>query len=300
MTSAKLRLTVAVAALFGAAAAPALAQRQAPPTPEQRIERLENQLRQVQRRVFPRGQPAATAGLADEPAATQASVRSIDDRVGALERQLAEVLRLAEENGNRTRQMEAELGRVRAQQDNRLSALEAALANPQPVQTGADEPTATTTRPSASNSVPVTRPPTVTSSGGPTDAADDPAEIAYDEGYQLWRQGRFDQAITSLRATASAFPKHRRASWANNLVGRALLDKGEPRAAAEALLANYRANPRGERAADSLFYLGQALTKLNQPSQACKAYSEMEAVYGTSVRGELQRLLPPAKADANC
>ena len=34
-------------------------------------------------------------------------------------------------------------------------------------------------------------------------------------------------------------------SYANNLVGRALLDKGQPRAAAEALLANYRNNPEG-------------------------------------------------------
>jgi TolA-binding protein len=99
---------------------------------------------------------------------------------------------------------------------------------------------------------------------------------------------------------ASSFPKHRRASWANNLAGRAMLDKGEPRAAAEALLANYRSNPRGERAADSLFYLGQALVKLNQPSQACKAYAELEAVYGSSMRGELQSLLPDAKAEANC
>ena len=65
----------------------------------------------------------------------------------------------------------------------------------------------------------------------------------------------------------SSFPKHRRASWANNLTGRALLDKRQPRAAAEALLANYRTNPKGERAPDSLFYLGKALVKLaSRPS----------------------------------
>jgi TolA-binding protein len=89
-------------------------------------------------------------------------------------------------------------------------------------------------------------------------------------------------------------------SWANNLAGRAMLDKGQPRAAAEALLANYRSNPKGERAPDSLFYLGQSLKKLGQPAQACKAYAELEAVYGGSMRGELQRMLPGAKADAGC
>jgi TolA-binding protein len=138
---------------------------------------------------------------------------------------------------------------------------------------------------------------------GPTVAANDasdPGEIAYDEGYQLWRTGKYDAAISSLRAFSSAFPKHRRKSWADNLVGRSLLDKGEPRAAAEALLANYRSNPKGERAADSLYYLGQALMQLKQPGQACKAYSELEDVYGSSMRAELKRLLPAAKSEASC
>ena len=49
---------------------PAAAQRRQP-TPEQRIERLEKQVRQVQRQVFPKGQPADTAGFSDDPAATQ-------------------------------------------------------------------------------------------------------------------------------------------------------------------------------------------------------------------------------------
>jgi hypothetical protein len=40
--------------------------------------------------------------------------------------------------------------------------------------------------------------------------------------------------------------------------------------------------------------------KLKQPSQACKAYSELEAVYGDSMRGDLKKLLPAAKAEAKC
>ena len=51
-----------------------------------------------------------------------------------------------------------------------------------------------------------------------------------------------------MKAFTAAYPKHRRVSYANNLIGRALLDKGDPRAAAEALLANYRNNPDGARA----------------------------------------------------
>jgi tol-pal system protein YbgF len=129
--------------------------------------------------------------------------------------------------------------------------------------------------------------------------ADDPGEEAYTEGFRLWEAGNYDQAITSLRAFTSAYPKHRRVSYANNLIGRALLDQGEARAAAQALLANYRGNPKGERAPDSLYYLGEALMKLGQPSQACKAYAELDAVY-PKVRADLKKQVDEAKAKAQC
>ena len=137
-------------------------------------------------------------------------------------------------------------------------------------------------------------------SGHQRKPAGDPGEDAYTAGFRLWEAGQYDSAITALRAFTSAYPKHRRASYANNLVGRALLDKGEPRAAAEALLANYRNNPTGERAPDSLFYLGQALMKLGQPGQACKAYAELDAVYGAKIRADLKKLETDAKSQAQC
>jgi TolA-binding protein len=274
---------------------PATAQRQQP-SPEQRIERLERQTRQIQRQVFPKGQPADTAGVDDSPAATQVVVVALSNRIDALERQLAEMTRLAEENGNRLATLETELARMRTDVDARLRKLESgAPAEASP----AGEPAVAETAPVApvvTPARPAIQPPRVASTGDVT--AD--GEAAYDTGYQLWLQKRYPQSIAALRAMASSFPGHRRVSWANNLAGRALLDSGQPRAAAEALLANYRGNPKGERAADSLFYLGEALVALKQPAQACKAYAELEEVYGRSIRAELQRLLPPAKARAGC
>ena len=97
------------------------AQRQPPPSPEQRIERLERQLQQVQRQVFPRGRPADTAGFADEPAATQSSVVTLDQRLNSLERQMADILRLSEENGNQLRTLASDLARARTDQDQRMA-----------------------------------------------------------------------------------------------------------------------------------------------------------------------------------
>lgn len=299
------RLLASTALLFLAAGPVQAQQRQV--GPEQRVERLERQVRQLQGRIFPKGQPVDTAGYADDPAASQVVVTALSNRLDNIERSLTEITRTNEENAQRIGTLEAEIARFKADSDQRLRALEnaappaaAAPAATAPTSNGgaatlSDERPTTTTkdRPRPAPTPAATTPP---KTGDPN--AD--AEAAYDAGYQLWQQKKYDQAIAALRAMTSSFPNHRRVSWANNLVGRSLLDKGEYRAAAEALLANYRGNPRGERAADSLYYLGQSLMGLKQPTQACKAYAELEQVYGDKMRTDLKAMLPAAKAKAGC
>ena len=301
----RLPMFAATAALAVLSLTPASAQRRQP-TPEDRIERLEKQVRQVQRQVFPKGQPADTAGFSDEPAATLMQTNQLTNRIDALEQQLAQLIRASEENGNRLSVIEADLARLRTDQDRRLRSLEsdpvggdaaaADVAPEGPVEV--DDAPPPPSRPKVETD---RKPPAAMAALDPSDAKFDASgEEAYDRGYQLWSAKRYDEAIGSLRAMASSFPGHRRVSWANNLAGRALLDKGQPRAAAEALLANYRSNPKGERAPDSLFYLGQALVRLGQPAQACKAYSELEEVYGSTMRAQLAQLLPSARIEAKC
>ena len=298
-------------ALLGLAAmlmpAAALAQRQAA-TPDQRIERLERQVEQMQRQVFPRGRPADTAGFAGEPAATQSSVASLDQRLDAVERQMADMLRQTEENGNRLQTIVSDLAKLRSDQEQRITALEQRIAQPVtavPVVPTTTEPLTkpTTTKPATSKPPKTSSTTSLVPSTETTMAvtpAGDPGEDAYTEGFKLWEAGNFDQAITSLRAFTAAYPKHRRVSYANNLIGRSLLSKGQARPAAEAFLANYRANPAGERAPDSLLYLGQALMQLGQTAQACKAYQELDAVYGAKIRPDLKKLEADAKTQAQC
>lgn len=242
------------------------------------------------------GQPQYSQ-IQTQPAATQASVINLDNRIVALERQIADLLRAEEENGRKISQLEATLQQEREASSGRIAALEARLAAGAPAAAEASaEQSEAKPKPAVADASSKPKPVTAIAS---TDGAD-PAEEAYDAGYQLWKSGKYEAAIGALRAFSSAYPNHRRTSWANNLAGRAMLDKGEARAAAEALLANYRGNPKGERAADSLYYLGQSLMKLDQPSQACKAYAELEAVYGSTMRDELKKLLPAAKSEAKC
>ena len=285
----------------------AVAQRQAPPSPEQRIDRLERQIQQMQRQLFPKGRPADTAGFNDDPAASQSSVVSLAQRLDSLERQMADLVRSSEENGNRLRTVEGGLNQLKADQDQRIGAIEQRLAAGVPAAVPADTAPASVAPAAPPPRKPATPSKTTTAApatGGPATspdaAATDPGEDAYTAGFHQWEDGQYDQAIATLKAFTAAYPKHRRVSFANNLIGRALLDKGDARSAATALLANYRSNPGGERASDSLYYLGQALMKLGQPGQACKAYGELDAVYGAKIRPDLKKLETDAKAQAQC
>ncbi|HEV8408419.1 MAG TPA: tetratricopeptide repeat protein [Sphingomicrobium sp.] len=301
----------ASAALAFIPASSVLAQRQQP-TPEQRIDRLEHQVQEMQRRVYPKGKPADTAGFSDDPAATQSSVMSLDQRLDSIERQMADMLRQTEENSNRLRSMETGLGELRTDENQRIQALEqrvseAAAAAPTAVAADSGAPAAPMVlkaRPKPSTTqvqkTAEAGQPAAPGDEGTATPATDAGEDAYTEGFHLWEAGKYDEAITTLKSFVSTYPKHRRVSYANNLIGRALLDKGDARAAATALLANYRTNPGGERAPDSLFYLGQALTKLGQTGQACKAYGELDAVYGAKIRPDLKKLETDAKAEASC
>ena len=293
MTKLSFILTAAAAVPAAWAFAPASAQR-AQPSPEQRIERLEKQVQQVQRQVFPKGRPADTAGFLDDPAATQSSVAAIAQRLDSLERQMTDLVRMTEENMNRQRTQDVEIERLRSDQERRIAELERRIA-----EAAAAEPAAAAAEPDAEPAPAKLKPPAVTAATEDVPAKD-PAEAAYTEGFKLWEAGRYDDAITALRSFVSAYPKHRRVSFANNLVGRSLLDKGEARAAVPAFIANYRGNPGGERAPDSLYYLGQALMSLGQPAQACNAYAEMDEVFGAKIRPELKKLQVEAKQKAQC
>lgn len=269
-----------------------------------RIERLEKQVRQMQKKVFPDGQPASTAGFYDEPVATRSSVDILTGRIDSLERQMTTLIRNNEEAQFRLGQMETELARLRASQEAAAASAAAAAASAMQEPEEVDVPNDLISTPRYENQAEAA--PEVNSiPAGPALAASDPdyeaaGEDAYTQGFRLWDAGNYDQAITTLRAFEAAFPDHPRASWARNLIGRALLDKGEPRAAANALLANYRKDPEGGRAADSLYFLGQSLMRLGQPGQACKAYAELEDVYAGNMRDYLTERLPAAKREADC
>jgi TolA-binding protein len=96
------------------------------------------------------------------------------------------------------------------------------------------------------------------------------------------------------------YPDSARASYAQNLLGRSYLDDGQLSSAAEAFLTSYKRFPKGERASDSLYYLGVTLTQLKKSGQACQVFDEFRDVYGPTASATLKTRVAAGRADAKC
>lgn len=120
-------------------------------------------------------------------------------------------------------------------------------------------------------------------------------------GYKLWTEKKYPEAVTALQQVVAKYPKHKRASYAQNLIGRAYMDEGQPDKAAQAFFDSYKKFPRGERAPDSLYYLGQSLVRLGKPAaDVCKVYRELEDVYGAKLSDAMKADVTRAKAQSKC
>lgn len=283
--------------LLAGTAAPALGQ--SSDRIERRVEKLERDVAAVQRRVAGNAvQPEITPttvqpNLGGVPASD--AVSDLTARLDSLEAQLARLTGASEENANRIRQLEGALSDYRLSVDSRLRDLAPGASRPASHdQSGG----ASTDAGASSDQGPADRAPQ-TATAKPASSGD-AAEDAYLVGFRQWEAGEFAAAQKSLEAMAKKYPKHRRASYALNLAGRAALDAGQPATAAKILLSNYQADAKGERAADSLYFLGQALVALKKPTNACKVYDELQSVYGDGMRDWVKQRLPKARQDAKC
>ncbi len=284
---------------------------------EGRVGKLESEMRAVQRKVFPGGagqmlQPEVRAPQSEQgpgPGSPATSaLADVNQRVTSLEQQMTSLTEQIEQNQNRTRQLQDAFDNYRRLNDARLKTLE---AGPAPIATGAgvgaggpiesddrsSGPLRPTTRPEAA-----TKPGTVTPSKVSVEkpSTGDPAEDEYMYGYRLWAAKQYPQAEAQLKKVVADYPKSKRASYAQNLLGRSYLDEGKPSLASMAFYDNYKKMPEGERAPDSLLYLGQALTKLNKPADACKVYDELNDVYGAKMAAAMKGQVAAGRSAAKC
>ncbi len=259
---------------------------------EARVAKLEQEMRAVQRKVFPGGNErffeAEMAPMVGTVNPTQPAGGGLTPEVLArLDSLEGSVTRLNARVEEQELEMEA--------MATRLAALEAKPVAAAPVSISA--PVATTPQPVAAKPDPA-RVAAVAKIERPSTG--NAFEDSYTYGYRLWEAKFFPEAQIALKDTVDKFPNHPRASFARNLFGRAYLDDNKPGTSVDIFLNNYNVDPRGERAPDSLVYLAVALTRLNEKEKACIVLEEFADVYPESATGRLSRQYGDAKAKAGC
>lgn len=289
-----------------------------------RVGRLEHEMRAVQRKVFPGGagatvEPQINPQVPTEVVGTPASspVADLTQRVAAVETQVATLTGQVEQDQNRLRQLEDAFNAYKRSVDARLKVLEdaaspasavrdtdtvpaeAAIEPPAPAKPIPAKPVAPVVTPTAPKPASGSRAAQLAAIERPS--TDDPAEDGYVYGYRLWQAKLYPEARQVLEGVVAKYPQHRRASYSQNLLGRAYLDAGAPSLAAVAFYENYKKNPNGERAPDSLFYLAKALIALKKPSiEVCKVYTELSQLYGDRISEQMKTDVAEGRTAAKC
>lgn len=276
---------------------------------ERRVDKLEGEMRAVQRKVFPGGNkgyfepeipqvqtPAVPTGV---PATSP--IADLTTRVDALERQLQTMTGQVEQANYKVRQLEEAMTKFRADTEFRLTQLEGG---------GAPAAAAATTVPdSGMLALPAVKPPAAAAPRATTPApssattaaapASD-AETAYQAAYASVVAKDNVKAVADLSDFVAKHPKSARVSMANYWLGRTLIAQGEYDRAARVFFDNQQKNPSGDRAQESLYWLGDVLVRMDRAPQACKVYDLARNVYANDMKPALKPQFANARTAAKC
>jgi TolA-binding protein len=297
---------------------------------EARLRKIEAELRALQRTVFPGGDgryfapEVDTSQPATQPQPGLPATSALADvlaRLDALEGQLARLTARGEENANELAQLRTQLNEVLANQA--APAPTGVIQVPPAV---GQSPSRVSTAPASStpaSSTPASRTPASTAPASTSPAAatparapspqrvaavqaiakpvtEDPGDDEYSYGFRLWEAGFFPEAQQQLALFLEKYPRHARASFGKNLLGRAFFDNGQPREAATHFFDNYQADRQGARAGDSLLYLAEAMIAINDTNRACIALAEFGDTYPALASGRLKEQYDRTRNKVTC
>lgn len=298
-------------------AAPAYAQN----ADEARIRKIEAEVRALQRKVFPGSDgryfepqidsSVQTAGPAASPASTTA-VTDILARLDALETSLQRLTGQVEANSNALATLSARVDALEGSGSAQDSVPGGSVAAPvMGVIPDSAPPPAAASRP-ATTAAPAPAPAAAPAPSGPSaqrlaavqaiakPQTDDPGDDEYSYGFRLWSAGFYPEAQQQLAMFVEKYPKHPRATYGRNLLGRAYLDDGKPREAAPWFLKNYQENRTSERAPDSLLYLAESMIALGDSNRACIALAEFGETYPAVAAGRLSNQYEANRKKVTC
>ena len=281
-----------------AIAAPALAQSGG--DLDLRLRKLEAEVSALQRVVFPGGdgkffpqqQPGQPSSIAPGSPASAPSTDMLT-RMDSLEGQVARLTSQVEEDHHKLEKMDA-----------RIAALEAGSKVPAALPVPAPSPGPAVTRPPVTRPLQVAADPTAKRLAAvraiekprSADAGDD----EYSYGYRLWEAKFFPESEQQLKLFLQKYPKHPRTSYARNLLGRNYLEDNNAHEAAGWFLQNYKLEPKGDRAPDSLLYLAESMRQLGDAKRGCVALQQFSSTFPAEAAGRLRTQYEATRTGLKC
>lgn len=280
---------------------------------EVRIRKVEAEVSALQRavfpgtdgRFFPQLQSGQSASVQPGSPATAAGADMLM-RMDALEGQVARLTAQVEEDRNKLEKLEARLAAVEAgikapatagpsttSTNDNLAAMGAA-PKPAPAPAAARP----TVKPAAGSDAAAMRLAAVRAVPKPKtrDAGDD----EYSYGFRLWEAKFYPESQQQLKMFLQKYPKHPRTSYARNLLGRNHLDDANAREAAGWFLQNYKLEPGGDRAPDSLLLLAEAMRQMGDSKRGCVAIKQFAGTFPAEAAGRLKSQYDATSAGLKC
>ncbi len=263
-----------------------------------RVDKLEKEMRAVQRKVF------GTSGIiepemgvqtpAPAPVGSTAPVADLTARVDAIEAQLAKLTGMVEQNSFKIRQLENNFATLKAETGAAAVApATPAASNPAPATPTPAKPTAAAPAKASADRLAKVKAVEIPATGNA-------AEDSYNYGFRLWSAGLYPEAQAQLEKLVKDHPRYPRMSFARNLLGRVYMDDRQYENAVHTLYDNYKTNPKGERAPDSLMFLGMTFSRMNNKQASCTAFGELFKVYGDSMNASLRSQATSERTKAGC
>ncbi|MDE2302350.1 MAG: hypothetical protein KGK11_07290 [Sphingomonadales bacterium] len=234
----------------------------------------------------------ASAAAAPQPTPLLPQATPMTDmltRMEALEAQVARLTAQNEELANRQHQLEARLTAL-TPPPAPVPPAPAPAAAPAPSSATATNLAAMTGHPAPGDEGPL-RPSAARIAAVKAVVKPQTADAAGDEysyGYRLYAAKFYPEAEQQLKLYIDRYPHDSRIGFGRNLIGRAYLDEGKPREAAPWFLMNYKAEPQGPRAPDSLLGLAESMRQLGDTGKACIALDEFAGKFASEAKGRLR------------
>jgi tol-pal system protein YbgF len=275
---------------------------------DRRIGKLESEMKAVQRKVFPGGnprffEPEITAPEA-EPAAPDGVPASnpltdLSVRVGEMERQLRTMTGQAEANEFKLRQLEASLQKLQGDYDFRLNALEG-NGPPSAAGTAANAPAGLQVEAPAGPPPQVITPAPAAASPSAAPAKAATAAEAWQTAYAQVVSKNWAASERLMTAYLVDWPRSTRIPQAQYWLGRSYAERGQHAQAADAYLKVYNNHPRSDRAPDALIGLSNALIGIKNPQQACRVLGELTSVYAEQLSATQKTESAALRTRARC